>query len=87
MRSVQSKSLDKGYFSFRCSLERPFFAWTRVDSDINSYIHISASKVSAVGGECAGSHWEPPDLGISLSGYFPVLSLYNSIFLFSKSTT
>lgn len=64
-----------------------FFAWTQVDSDINSYIHILAGKVSAVGGECAGHHWEPPNLGISLSGYFLVLSLYNSIFLLSKSTT
>lgn len=85
MRSIQSKSRGKRYFSFRCSLEKPFFfAWTQVDSDMNSYIHTSANEVPAVGGECGGSHWEPPNLSISLSGYFPVLSLYNSIFLLAQ---
>lgn len=47
---------------------------------IDSYLLISASGVSTVGGKPLRGYWEPfSDLGISLSGYSPHVTPYFSL--------
>lgn len=83
MRPVQSKSLGKGFLSFRCrfteSFSLPGWRQTQVLAHIFTYQQVKFCRR-----EMYRESLTTTDLSSSLSGYCPVLSLYNSILLLFK---